>query len=150
MSSNSPLRREELESKRVFERMVDIVGTSKKVAYRREIMNMQEVLNSTVIDNTRVSFYMTVTGSMREGFRFKESDMDFIHYQCNLKVVWDPSQYQHDRSSEDELFLFDGSYSPPGYGLLEILTKENLNVGVVFFSKMENHIYRARLGKTIF
>lgn len=114
--------------------MVDIVGTSKKVAYRREIMNMHEVLNrSTVTDDTNIPFYTTVTGSMREGFRFEESDMDFIRYYCNLKVVWDRSQCQHDRSSEDEIFLFDGSYSPPGYGLLEKLTTENVNVGLSFY-----------------
>lgn len=114
--------------------MVDIVGTSEKVAYRREIMNMNEVLNkSTVIDNTNIPFYTTVTGSMREGFRFEESDMDFIKYYCNRKVFWDSSQYQHGRTSEDEIFLFDGSYSPPGYGLLEILTTENVNAGACLF-----------------
>lgn len=139
--------------------MVDIVGTSKKVAYRREIMNMHEVLNrSTVTDDTNIPFYTTVTGSMREGFRFEESDMDFIRYYCNRKVVWDRSQCQHDRSSEDEIFLFDGSYSPPGYGLLEKLTTENVNVGLSFYkdgksyfssTAWKNHILNRTFGGRI-
>uniref|UniRef100_A0A8W8LRZ8 Uncharacterized protein n=1 Tax=Magallana gigas TaxID=29159 RepID=A0A8W8LRZ8_MAGGI len=126
MSFNSPLRDEELISKKVFERMVDIVGTSHIVANRREIMSMTEVLNRSTIKYD-VPFRTATSGSMGEGFRFEESDMDVMEYPDGFQVIWDHSQNQHKSFSEGEIYVFDGSHSPPGYGLLQILSPEELN-----------------------
>lgn len=137
MSFNSPLRDEELISKQVFKRMVDIVGTSQIVANRREIMNMTEILNRSTIKYD-IPFRIATSGSMGEGFRFEESDMDVMGYPDGFQIIWDHSQNQHKSFSEGETFVFDGSYSPPGYGLLQILSPEELNPLIVVFVKHGN------------
>lgn len=133
---------EELISKQVFERMVDIVGTSQVVANRREIMNMKEVLNRP----TRTA----TSGSMGEGFRFEESDMDVMEYTDDFQVIWDHSQNQHKSFSEGEIFVFDGSHSPPGYGLLQILSPEELNPLIKVFVKHGNSYLSSTFWKRMF
>lgn len=117
--------------------MVDIVGTLQIVANRREIMNMKDVVNrSTIINN--VTFRNVTSGSMGEGFRFEESDLDVMEYPDGFQVVWDYSQNQHKSFSEGDIFVFECSRSPPGYGLLQILSPEEFNYRKLLFVKHGN------------
>lgn len=94
---------EELISEQVFERMVDIVGTSQIVANRREIMNMKEVLSRSTIQYD-IPFRTALSGSKREGFRFDESDTDVMEYPLVFRVIWDYSENQCKNSSEVAIF----------------------------------------------
>lgn len=123
---------EELISEQVFERMVDIVGTSQIVANRREIMNMKEVLSRSTIQYD-IPFRTALSGSKREGFRFDESDTDVMEYPLVFRVIWDYSENQCKNSSEVAIFMFDGSNSPPGYGLLQVLSQVELDTLNVLF-----------------
>ncbi|XP_061179560.1 uncharacterized protein LOC133188196 [Saccostrea echinata] len=62
------------------------------------------------------------SGSRKEGFRFKESDWDTMHWQNNLRVIW--NIFQVLSYHEESLFLSDCSYSPPGFTLLQLLTSD--------------------------
>lgn len=129
--------------------MVDIVGTSHIVANRREIMSMTEVLNRSAIKYD-VPFRIATSGSMGEGFRFEESDMDVMEYPDGFQVIWDHSQNQHKSFSEGEIFVFDGSHSPPGYGLLQILSPEELNSSKLLFVKYGNSYLSSTFWKKTF
>lgn len=129
--------------------MVDIVGTSQAVANRRAIMNMKEVLSRSSIKYD-IPFRTATSGSMGEGFRFEESDMDVMEYPDGFQVIWDHSQNQHKIFSEGEIFVFDGSHSPPGYGLLQMLSPEELNPLIKVFVKYGNSYLSSTFWKNTF
>ena len=55
------------------------VGTSQQVAIRRDIEDITELLVTGTCDNVH---YM-LSGSRREGFRFRDSDCDYMGW-CQL------------------------------------------------------------------
>lgn len=60
-------------------------------------------------------------------FVFLESDFDMMSTVENLKVIWNLFQVLHyiNDLSIFQVFAFDGSNSPPGYGLLQGLKLQN-------------------------
>ena len=58
------------------------------------------------------------SGSRREGFRFKDSDVDIMCWQNNYRVLWDFSQAMLYNTHRYRLILCDSSESPPGFTLL--------------------------------
>lgn len=115
-------KNEEPDSEVVFEKMTDIIGTPEIITIRRDVMDVTDILNtrSTILDEG-VTATVNFSGSRREGFRFLESDFDIMVILENLRVIWNLSQCQrYDKNSSiHEIFAFDGSNSPPGYGLLQ-------------------------------
>lgn len=86
-------------------------------------MDVTDILNTrSIIFNDGVIATGNLSGSRREGFRFIQSDIDVMLTFENLRVIWNLSHCQHyDKdSSIVEVFAFDNSNSPPGYGLLEV------------------------------
>ncbi|XP_062610518.1 uncharacterized protein LOC134272288 [Saccostrea cucullata] len=64
-----------------------------------------------------------ISGSYREGFRLKKgSDMDFMLWHNDQRIIWDLSQCQYYTTHRQTLLLCDCSDSPPGYTLLQLLT----------------------------
>ena len=62
------------------------------------------------------------SGSLREIFIMQESDMDFMFWQNDERVIWDMSQIQFYSTFYKNVILSDSSESPPGFTLLELLT----------------------------
>nr|XP_022305590.1 uncharacterized protein LOC111112403 isoform X2 [Crassostrea virginica] len=62
------------------------------------------------------------SGSRREGFRLKESDIDLMYWRNDHRVIFDMSQSEHYYNENKTLILSDSSESPPGFTLLELLT----------------------------
>ena len=77
----------------VFVRLCQIVGTSIQVAIRRETVDIQEMMKRRVADNDDV--ITMESGSIREGFRLKESDLDFMYWWNDHRVIFDMSQSEH-------------------------------------------------------
>nr|XP_022305146.1 uncharacterized protein LOC111112112 [Crassostrea virginica] len=104
----------------VFVRLCQIVGTSVQVAIRRETMDIREMVKR------RAAFHDDViimqSGSMREGFRLKGSDIDIMYWLNNHRVIFDMFQSEHYYTEDKTLILSDSSESPPGFILLELLT----------------------------
>nr|XP_022315974.1 uncharacterized protein LOC111119782 [Crassostrea virginica] len=104
----------------VFVRMCQIVGTSIQVAIRRETMDIREMVERRVEDNDDV--IEMESGSIREGFRLEGSDVDYMYWLNNHRVIFDMSQSEHYYTENKTLILSDSSESPPGFTLLELLT----------------------------
>nr|XP_022304020.1 uncharacterized protein LOC111111367 isoform X1 [Crassostrea virginica] len=104
----------------VFVRLCQIVGTSVQVAIRRETKDIREMVDRRVADNDDV--IRMQSGSEREGFRLEGSDVDFMFWPNNHRVIFDMSQSEHYYTEDKTLILSDSSESPPGFTLLELLT----------------------------
>ena len=106
-------------SESVLKGMCDIVGTEDYVALKRKIIDIFESRNGLfIIEKQPISTILSE--SRREGFRFENSDIDIMCGLDYLRVVWNPFQQLSYSPLETVLLIFDGSDSPPGYGLLDI------------------------------
>ena len=60
------------------------IGTPQQVAIRRDLAYVREILGNTKTDH----FFMMLSGSRREGFRFKDSDIDIMYWSNHYRVLW--------------------------------------------------------------
>ncbi|XP_078318050.1 uncharacterized protein LOC144620614 [Crassostrea virginica] len=104
----------------VFVRLCQIVGTSVQLAIRRGTEDIREMLDRRVAENNEV--LVMRSGSEREGFRLRASDVDVMHWLNNHRVIWDMCQSEYYYTENKTLILLDSSESPPGFALLELLT----------------------------
>ncbi|XP_062572652.1 uncharacterized protein LOC134234592 [Saccostrea cucullata] len=107
-------------SESVFVGLCRKVGTSQVVAMRRDVMDISEIVENQVTKSDEDS--VMVSGSQREGFRLESSDVDFMFWPNNHRVIWDLSQSQYYNTRRQTLILCDCSNSPPGYTLLYLLS----------------------------
>ncbi|XP_078326387.1 uncharacterized protein LOC144622921 [Crassostrea virginica] len=99
------------------------VGTSQQVAIRRDVEDITELLQNKVT-GTCDNIHIILSGSRREGFRFKDSDHDFMLWSTDHPVLWDLSQAQFYNTHRDKLILCYSSESPPGFTLLWLPLEE--------------------------
>ncbi|XP_052690658.1 uncharacterized protein LOC128168492 [Crassostrea angulata] len=107
-------------SESVFVGLCEIVGTSQLVAIRRETEDIREMVDRRVTPND--GMIEMVSGSKREGLRLKGSDLDFMYWPNNHRVIMDMSQSEYYNTANTTLILSDSSESPPGFTLLQLLT----------------------------
>lgn len=69
------------------------------------------------------------TGSFKEGFRFKSSDVDAMQWLTNCKVIGDLSQFMDFQTSIVDVILMEHYETPPGYVLLKLLTQREVYGG---------------------
>ncbi|XP_062600259.1 uncharacterized protein LOC134261879 [Saccostrea cucullata] len=108
-------------SESVFEGLCHILGSSEMVIMRREIMDFREMMINQVM-RTREADRMMMSGSMKEGLRLEKSDVDTMFWPNDHIVILDLNKAQKYDLSRKTLILCDFSESPPGFGLLELLT----------------------------
>ncbi|XP_048769159.2 uncharacterized protein LOC125675478 [Ostrea edulis] len=107
-------------SESVFVGLCRTVGTSQQVEMRRDMMDIEEMVkNKARKSNQQTSM---LSGSEREGFRMKGSDMDAMYWYNNQPVIWDLSQTQFYNIHRQSLILSVSSESPPGFTLLQLLS----------------------------
>ncbi|XP_078323250.1 uncharacterized protein LOC144622452 [Crassostrea virginica] len=99
------------------------VGTSRLVAIRRDVIDITELLRNKVT-GTCNNVHRMLSGSQREGFRFEDSDFDFMIWPTDHPVLWDFSQAQFYNTHRDEMILCDSSESSPGFTLLWLPLEE--------------------------
>ncbi|XP_062572649.1 uncharacterized protein LOC134234589 [Saccostrea cucullata] len=107
-------------SEAVFVGLCRKMGTSKIVAMRRDVMDINEMVNNHIFTSEEGS--TMVSGSEREGFRLKGSDWDIMCWPNNHRVIWELSQSQYYNTHRQTLILCDYSDSPPGFTLLYLLS----------------------------
>ena len=102
------------------------IGTSQQVAIRKDLIDFHELLECKVL--TKTSDIVTITsGSRREGFIFSGSDLDYMFWYNNQRVIWNISQIQLCNTLRHVLILCDTSESPPGFTLLCLPSQEAIN-----------------------
>ncbi|XP_078337461.1 uncharacterized protein LOC111138503 isoform X2 [Crassostrea virginica] len=102
------------------------IGTPQQVAIRRDVWDITESLAHKVKRkvNRNVHVFRMLSGSRREGFRFKDSDTDTMYWPNNHRVLWDFSQATLYSTHRYKLILCDSSESPPGFTLLWLPLEE--------------------------
>uniref|UniRef100_K1PTB4 Mab-21-like HhH/H2TH-like domain-containing protein n=1 Tax=Magallana gigas TaxID=29159 RepID=K1PTB4_MAGGI len=101
-------------SESVYVWMCREIGTPQQVAARRDIVDIKELLSNQdeYLERSMMS------GSMREGFRLRDSDLDTMYWPTNHRVIWDFSQSEYYNILRQALILCDSSESPAGFTLL--------------------------------
>eukprot|EP00105_Crassostrea_gigas_P032310 XP_011455268.1 PREDICTED: uncharacterized protein LOC105347765 [Crassostrea gigas] len=89
------------------------IGTPQLVVSRRDIEDMIELLRN----QNRVKISMR-SGSDREGFRLRDSDIDTMYWLTNHRVIWNFSQTEFYNIHRQVMILCDSSESPAGFTLL--------------------------------
>ncbi|XP_062582592.1 uncharacterized protein LOC134244335 [Saccostrea cucullata] len=107
-------------SESVFVGLCRKVGTSQLVAMRRDVVDIWEMVKNQVTTSDEDS--TMVSGSYGEGLRLEGSDVDFMYWPNNVRVIWESSQSQYNNTHRLTLILCDCSDSPPGFTLLYLLS----------------------------
>uniref|UniRef100_K1QL46 Uncharacterized protein C3orf59 n=1 Tax=Magallana gigas TaxID=29159 RepID=K1QL46_MAGGI len=107
-------------SESMFVGLCEIVGTSQQVAIRREARDIEEMVDRRVTPNDGIIRIMS--GSRREGFRLKGSDVDLMFWPNNHRVIMEMSQSEYYNTANTALILSYSSESPPGFTLLQLPT----------------------------
>ncbi|XP_062569141.1 uncharacterized protein LOC134231223 [Saccostrea cucullata] len=105
-------------SESVFVGLCRKLGTSQQVSMRRDTSDITELLTNRVTSDLNS---VMVSGSHREGFRMKGSDIDTMYWRNFERVIWNLSQTQYYSRHRYTLILCDCSDSPPGFSLLQFL-----------------------------
>lgn len=87
---------EQRASREVCDAMCEFFGTSKDVALRRDVMDINEILTGHgFAKNKKYRYFQNLSGSTREGFNLKQSDIDMMIWMDCIKVIWRFSQSEH-------------------------------------------------------
>ncbi|XP_052700095.1 uncharacterized protein LOC128177424 [Crassostrea angulata] len=108
-------------SESMFVGLCEIVGTSQQVAIRRETIDIGEMVDRRV--KRYDGIIQMMSGSMREGFRLEGSDVDWMYWPNSRRVIMDMSHSEYYNTANTVLILSDSSESPPGFTLLQLLTR---------------------------
>ncbi|XP_034325102.2 uncharacterized protein [Magallana gigas] len=102
------------------------VGLCKKVGTSQEVAIMRATEDIRYMVERRVTPYdgiiTMMSGSHKEGFRLKGSDIDLMYWFNDHRVIMDMSQSEYYNTANTVLILSDSSESPPGFTLLQLLT----------------------------
>ncbi|XP_011418263.3 uncharacterized protein [Magallana gigas] len=126
-------------SESMFMVLCEIVGTSQQVAIRRETTDITEMVERRVTPNDGV--IQMISGSDREGFRLKGSDVDFMYWPNNHRVIMDMFQSEYYNIANTTLILSESYESPPGFTLLQLLTPTTLREVQSACVRMNDRVY---------
>uniref|UniRef100_K1PGC9 Uncharacterized protein n=1 Tax=Magallana gigas TaxID=29159 RepID=K1PGC9_MAGGI len=126
-------------SESVFVGLCEIVGTSQLVTLRRETVDIKEMVERQVTTNDGA--INMLSGSQREGFRLKGSDLDTMCWSKNHRVIMDMSQSEYYNTANATLILSDNSESPPGFTLLHLLTPRTIREVKSALVRMNDRVY---------
>ncbi|XP_052681400.1 uncharacterized protein LOC128162279 [Crassostrea angulata] len=126
-------------SESVFVGMCQIVGTSQQIAIRRASVGLSEIVQKGVANND-INIIM-MSGSHREGFRMVGSDIDYMIWPNNHRVILDLSQSEFYNTAITTLILSDNSESPPGFTLLQLLTPRTNALVLSTLVRMNDNVY---------
>uniref|UniRef100_K1Q001 Uncharacterized protein C3orf59-like protein n=1 Tax=Magallana gigas TaxID=29159 RepID=K1Q001_MAGGI len=82
-----------------------------------------------------------MSGSMREGFRLHDSDVDTMIWLTNHRVIWDFSQSEYYNIHRQVLILCDSSESPAGFTLLWLPLERADNIVLSSCVRMNGGLY---------
>ena len=114
------------------------IGTSEQVTIRRDVLDIREILNHRKLRDDYVDMR---SGSKREGFRLKDSDMDTMIWPNNHRVLWYFVQAMVYNKHIYALIVCDSSESPPGFTLLWLHLERAPNIVFSSCVRMNGFLY---------
>lgn len=99
------------------------IGNPTVMKIRREIKDIEEMINkpaANIHGNTRVE-----SGSYREGFRFKSSDIDTMVWPCKVQVISEMCQFNLLDDATLDTLLMEYSDTTPGFVRLKVMVCTN-------------------------
>lgn len=96
----------------------ECIGTPTEVTIRREVGDMWETIVRPIYKHVIYIF----TGSFKEGFRFKSSDIDAMQWLTDCDVIDELSHYVTSQTSGVDVILLEHSETPPGFVMLKLLS----------------------------
>lgn len=103
------------------------VGIPKEVRIRRDLIDAHIEMQRFVLIMKRMDRMMS--GSHREGFCLKTSDLDLMVWLSDQKVICDLSQISLYRIPQHTVILMEHEDIPPGFTRLKLMTmSRNTNV----------------------
>ena len=107
-------------SEAVYVGICRYVGSPKEVRIRMEVTDTKEVVMRPVHIMSGLDRMMS--GSHREGFRLQTSDMDWMFWPPDHKVICDISQISLYRIPQHTVILMEFEDLPPGFIRLKLIT----------------------------
>jgi hypothetical protein len=107
-------------SEAVYAGLCHEVGTPSEVRIRRDVVDTKEVVKRPVM--IMIGLISMKSGSDREGFRLKTSDIDTMWWLPNYKVICDLSQIGLYRIPQHTVILMEWEDLPPGFTRLRLIT----------------------------
>ncbi|XP_062601822.1 uncharacterized protein LOC134263484 [Saccostrea cucullata] len=126
-------------SEAVFIGLCVKLGTSQQVAMRRDVVDIRDMVGNQMKTSDEESRMWS--GSYKEGFRLKGSDIDVMSWANNHRVIWELSQSQYYNTHRQTLILCDCSDSPPGFTMLYLLSPSMYQVIQGACVRMNNRLY---------
>lgn len=104
------------------------IGTPAEITMRREVVDIEGLLY-----NNEPKWKALLSGSFREGFRFKSSDKDFMIWMIRDKVITDLSQCVNYDLFKHSILLVEDIDTPPGFVRLELISSpsETINSSAI-------------------
>ncbi|XP_078319616.1 uncharacterized protein LOC111099655 [Crassostrea virginica] len=136
-------------SEAVYVGMCRYVGSPTEVRIRREVTDIDEVVCRPVM--IMKVFDRMKSGSRREGFRFKTSDMDFMFWLPDHKVICDLSQISLYRIPQHTMILMECENLPLGFTRLKLMTPspdQKVNSSLIASNNeiyISSFLYRAQM-----
>jgi hypothetical protein len=103
-----------------------VIGTPTEVTFRRDVWDTREMIQKHSKIHRGVMHMLS--GSSREGFRFRSSDYDFMVWYPDHKVICEMSQSAFYHPPRHTLIYMDTSDTPPGFARLQLLTPSNKRI----------------------
>ena len=136
-------------SEAVYAGMCRYVGSPTEVRIRRELTDTEEVMRRPVM--IMRGFDGMMSGSRREGFRLKTSDIDFMLWLPDHKVICDLSQISLYRIPQHTVILMECEDLTPGFTRLKLMTpsgEQAVNSSLITGNNeiyISSFIYRAHM-----
>ncbi|XP_048770440.2 uncharacterized protein LOC125676652 [Ostrea edulis] len=102
------------------------IGTPTEVTFRRDIQDTGEMIQKP--SQLYKGVTQMLSGSRREGFRFKSSDFDYMFWLPDHKVICELSQSTLYHPPRHTLIYMETSDTPPGFARLQLLTPSNQEI----------------------
>lgn len=115
-------------STNVYEGLCRELGTSTEVKFRRAVIDITEDLLDTSCVCIKKRYYkFKLSGSFREGFRLKTSDIDRMTWCISDKVICSPSQMCLCHRPQHAEILMECDDLPPGFTRLKIVAGQHIH-----------------------
>ncbi|XP_061188678.1 uncharacterized protein LOC133196841 [Saccostrea echinata] len=104
----------------VYEGMCFIAGTPNEVAIRRDVEDVHDVVLKPLQERRQIRTIKS--GSYKEGFRFRGSDIDQMFWMTNHRLIWNLEEAGDFNSSSDTFILLNWNPDRLGFVFLELLS----------------------------
>jgi hypothetical protein len=107
-------------SEAVYEGMCFTAGTPNEVAIRRDVEEIHELVLAPLQKKRQIRTIKS--GSYKEGFRLKGSDIDQMFWLTNHRLIWNLGEADDFNTSSDAFVLLNWNSQRPGFVFLQLLT----------------------------